>query len=663
LDNIQVDAQPDTTVILCAPEEVCFTADAGGLPVIWLGSTGDTLGLGTQLCVTPPVGASQYIATADGQCVLADTVNVEVTPDTFDIDITASAETICLGDSSDLAVQLIPDSIAADIVWTLDGVEISTDSETTVSPNLPGFYTYVASARNECHMAIDSVTILVVDSLQIEAEPDTTVLICAPVQDEVCFSATALGLEDGIVWVNPSGDTLGTGATLCDIPAIGESLYIATLPSFGCSVADTVRVLVDTVPPPAPIFTDSIKICLGDTARISVEDGYLYPFTWSDGSELLAENADLVVVPDDVGVFEYIVEARNGCGTVRDTAIVTVVDSSAVQIIEGDLTLCAPDTVTLTADWTYPECVVWTDIAGNMLDTGVQIVIPPFIGADTIIAQVPGLDCVDADTVIVTFLEPPTVEVVEPIVTICEGDTASLLAQVTPESNTNFVSWYDADFNFITDENPLEVSPEAGIYTYIVIAENACGMDTAFAEVIVERLDLELLVTNDTICVDESTVMEVVGCEDCTYFWSPSEDLSAPDSSRTEASPTETTTYTVEVIGQACIETLSTTITVEDCPSCLEQVFVADAFTPNDDRVNDYVCLRSEFLEDFEEVEFMIYNRWGEEMFHSTDIGNLCWDGTHRGKKLPPDVYGYYLRVKCPGRDAVEQKGDITLLR
>ena len=80
LDNIQVDAQPDTTVILCTPEEVCFTADAGGLPVIWLGSAGDTLGFGAQLCVTPPVGTSQYTATAEGQCVLPDVVNVEVAP-------------------------------------------------------------------------------------------------------------------------------------------------------------------------------------------------------------------------------------------------------------------------------------------------------------------------------------------------------------------------------------------------------------------------------------------------------------------------------------------------------------------------------------------------------------------------------------------------------
>ena len=123
-----MDAQPDTTVILCTPEEVCFTADAGGLPVIWLGSAGDTLGFGAQLCVTPPVGTSQYTATAEGQCVLPDVVNVEVAPDTFDIDITASADTICLGDSLTLTAGLIPDSISASIEWTLDGNSVGSGS-------------------------------------------------------------------------------------------------------------------------------------------------------------------------------------------------------------------------------------------------------------------------------------------------------------------------------------------------------------------------------------------------------------------------------------------------------------------------------------------------------------------------------------------------------
>jgi hypothetical protein len=39
------------------------------------------------------------------------------------------------------------------------------------------------------------------------------------------------------------------------------------------------------------------------------------------------------------------------------------------------------------------------------------------------------------------------------------------------------------------------------------------------------------------------------------------------------------------------------------------------------------------------------------------------WDGTYRGEALPPDVYGFYLRVLCPGGEELIQKGNITILR
>ena len=74
-------------------------------------------------------------------------------PDTFDIDITASADTVCLGDSLTLTAGLIPDSISASIEWTLDGNTVGSGSEITVSPSAAGSYTYVATGSNVCHTA------------------------------------------------------------------------------------------------------------------------------------------------------------------------------------------------------------------------------------------------------------------------------------------------------------------------------------------------------------------------------------------------------------------------------------------------------------------------------------------------------------------------------
>jgi hypothetical protein len=47
---------------------------------------------------------------------------------------------------------------------------------------------------------------------------------------------------------------------------------------------------------------------------------------------------------------------------------------------------------------------------------------------------------------------------------------------------------------------------------------------------------------------------------------------------------------------------------------------------------------------------------------------NLCWDGSYDGEDLPPDVYGYFMRIVCPGEEGepdqvFNRQGNITLLR
>ena len=60
-------------------------------------------------------------------------------------------------------------------------------------------------------------------------------------------------------------------------------------------------------------------------------------------------------------------------------------------------------------------------------------------------------------------------------------------------------------------------------------------------------------------------------------------------------------------------------------------------------------------------ILFIVYNRWGEEVFRTENISD-CWDGTFKGEALTPDVFAYYLEVYCPD-DVYVAQGDVTLLR
>jgi gliding motility-associated-like protein len=61
-------------------------------------------------------------------------------------------------------------------------------------------------------------------------------------------------------------------------------------------------------------------------------------------------------------------------------------------------------------------------------------------------------------------------------------------------------------------------------------------------------------------------------------------------------------------------------------------------------------------------MTFIIYNRWGQKMFETSDP-KVGWDGTFRGKQLPPDVYGFYLLANCIDGSIYRKQGNVTLIR
>ena len=88
-------------------------------------------------------------------------------------------------------------------------------------------------------------------------------------------------------------------------------------------------------------------------------------------------------------------------------------------------------------------------------------------------------------------------------------------------------------------------------------------------------------------------------------------------------------------------------------------VFVPNAFTPDGDGHNDIIYVEGNAITD---VNFIIYNRWGEQVFNS-NVKTNGWDGTYKGKACPPDVYGYYMTCRCADGNELKKKGNITLLR
>jgi len=88
-------------------------------------------------------------------------------------------------------------------------------------------------------------------------------------------------------------------------------------------------------------------------------------------------------------------------------------------------------------------------------------------------------------------------------------------------------------------------------------------------------------------------------------------------------------------------------------------VFVANGFSPNGDGSNDvlHVCGKG-----IAEIQFIIYDRWGEKVFETTDI-NKGWDGTFRGEPMNSAVFVYIVKGKFINGNVIDKKGNVALLR
>jgi len=103
----------------------------------------------------------------------------------------------------------------------------------------------------------------------------------------------------------------------------------------------------------------------------------------------------------------------------------------------------------------------------------------------------------------------------------------------------------------------------------------------------------------------------------------------------------------------------STTCNFDLMIGCRVNASVPQIFSPNGDGRNDVLYV---YGRNFKSFKFIVYNRWGEQVFESSDP-SIGWDGTFRGKQANPGVYVYYFEADTEQFGPIIRKGDVTLVR
>ncbi len=218
-------------------------------------------------------------------------------------------------------------------------------------------------------------------------------------------------------------------------------------------------------------------------------------------------------------------------------------------------------------------------------------------------------------------------------------NAATLDVDVQQATATSYL-WNDGNIS------PQRTLSDAGTYT-LLTGDGVCNRTDSF--IITRNYTPTVNLGNDTtLCYYEPVTLIATNPIAESYLWSNS-------STDSVITVTNAGTYSVTVGNKCGTSTDDKIIVYQDCA---DQIFVPNAFTPNNDGLNDVLKAKAYFR--IEEFSFNLYNRWGQKIFFSDSLFN-GWDGKYKGLDSEQGNYIWTIQYKRNGK-IYHQKGTVLLL-
>ncbi|MFT6746439.1 MAG: gliding motility-associated-like protein [Glaciecola sp.] len=423
-----------------------------------------------------------------------------------------------------------------------------------------------------------------------------------------------------------------TGATSQNITINSQGVYkLEVTDEFGCTTVDSVELLIN----PLPIVNlgNDTSICIGQTVSLNAQNNGLN-YQWNTGTT--EQNLSI----DASGT--YGVEVRDEIGCLGSDSMLLAVNLMPVVDLGADTTICEWDTYTLDAE-NQGLFYIW-----NTGETSQTVVVNQQGQYKAIVVDEIGCEGSDSMNLYIDVV-PDLFE--EKEFQICQGDTVVLYPSLI--DNSMEVSWLEG-----VDANDTLQVYQQGVYNGLVVSSYC--QDTFQVEVLVldtpqvEILDVMGL---KNYCFEyENPVLHVIGedADKVDVTWRPSEETSLV------FEPKSAGIHSLLTDDGMCQSLYHITL-VDYCEG---QAYIANAFTPNSDGINDYFRPVTSHVEDY---LLLIYDRWGNTLYKSTNYTD-SWDGNGpTGMEIPQGVYVYKLEYDYQAElGGYEQKsviGTVTLLR
>jgi gliding motility-associated-like protein len=697
----QVDLGPDQAVNLCgAGATVNLTqVISGPLGYSFWSFGGSSISAAQAASVSTP-GVYQLVGNNQGGCSDTALVTVTVGGSALGPDQIVS---ICPGATADL-LALYPTAGSA-ATWTLSGAPFTTPS----MASQPGVYTIAEDDGQGC---VSEADVELLWSAAPDLGPDGFIDICSNGTTDLTLlydvgpgTGTSEWTLDGVTWgvpyaVNVPGafqlvqtnaagcsDTAVVMVTVYSAPLLGPdqsvsgcvgdvvdltTLYATTgltavwtmagaaVPDAGAvHVGGTYRLVVSTVEdcrdtayvtvalnaPPVLGADQALIICAGTTADLeALYVGGSSTAAWSLNGAAVADPG-AVSTP---GTYQLVLTNGYGCSDtlLADVAVLPTPLLGADVVLERcegavvDLTTLFSLTG-LSSDWTFngapfdqPEQAEWS---GTYAVTATN-----------------GAGCSDVAEVALTVLPAPALGE-DQAFALCPWQTVDLAA-LFGSDGLNVQAFFEGA------QVPLS-TPVSAAGMYTVVVGNAAGCsDTVLVELSALECLCEADFEHEGACIQDPVAFMVIADSAIVgvrWDFAGAGAAAVGEAPVVRLNASTTVEVTMEVTLTCGVVTVQRAITVPDCSdSC--KVYMANAFTPNGDGINDEWSLGGECLP--ERLDLVVMDRWGQPVFATVDP-LARWDGTLAGKPVSPGVYAYRLRVKLPYQDEREVAGSVSLLR
>lgn len=663
----------DTNCQSLAPVPRCFGAGAdtltasGASNYTWTPATGLNTTTGAVVVATPTVTTTYYVTGYDNnpQCSSTDSITVIINPAPT---ATVTGDTvICAGDSTTLTA-----SGGDFYLWKLIN---DTTPSVTLSPATTSAYKVVVANTFGC---TDSVTVnIIVNPLPVAQFTVPPVCWNSP----SVFTQTSTGNISTSAW--DFGDNLSSTAqnpthtyVACD--SFYVSLIVTTVE--GCKDTVESTAVVNCLPVADFNYDDVCRNSQADFEDLSTVVGdTITQWLWSAGGGITAATQDFSHTYTADGTYTItlvVTSAQGGCKDTAQNSIVIhpipVPQITANNICAGSI---VPFTNTSTID--SPDNIlsfVWDFADGNPVYNNPSILHSyPNVGSYPVkLTVVSNFGCADSVTKMVTVNPNPVVNFAATDTAGCFPfciafqDMSTILAPATLAQ----WSWNLGDSSGIVSSqtfdhcyaNASHLSPVQYSVTLTVTSDSGCVTTLTknnYITVYPKPYAAFTVTPQETNFVDPVIAVNNQSEGGSMYEWTWGDEAADSVFAPLPHTYSDTGTYTINLITTnqyGCEDDTLQTVIIKPTFT----LYIPNAFSPNDDGVNDVFSVTAMFITEF---SMLIYDRWGNRIYETNDI-TKPWDGktTNEAEYALQDTYVYVIYARDFKKDKHYYRGIVTLV-